>query len=171
MNPTDGWMDGWLQFILFKSHAPGFNVLFESIPKITGVEKLKSCGHFSIWAGEQKLYKEMKRTEVVCEARGLCFVRTLPREACWAVLIHLNHSFREIQLGFTRLFYELSSRLSGQSAGLWDTTSKVNLEHSRGEIGREASSIFRVNRSYKIGRYMHGALCQEQENTQISELI
>ena len=71
-------MDGWLQFIPFKSHTPGFNVLFESIPKITGVEKLKSCGRFSIRAGEQKLYKEMKRTEVVCEAQGLYFVRTLP---------------------------------------------------------------------------------------------
>lgn len=41
------------------------------------------------------------------------------------MLVHLNHCFMEIQLGFTRLLYRLSSRLSGPSTSLQDTT----LEH------------------------------------------
>lgn len=47
------------------------------------------------------------------------------------MLVHLNHCFREIQLGLTKLFDRLSSRLSDPSISLWDTTS----EHS----GRKAS--------------------------------
>lgn len=67
-----------MEIILFKSLTPGFNVHFESIPKITRAQKPRSRGHFSIRAGEQKLYKEMKWTEVACEAQGLYFAQTLP---------------------------------------------------------------------------------------------
>ena len=62
-----------MQIILFKSQTPGFNALFESIPKITGEEKTEV-----LCAGEHKLFKEIEEAEVVCEAQGQYFVQTLP---------------------------------------------------------------------------------------------
>lgn len=139
---------------------------FESIPKIVGVEKRRSCGHFSIQAGKQKLYKEMKWTEVVCEAQGLYFVQVLCQRG---LLSSVNTSQSPLQ-GDPAWIYE--ALLQALKSPLWPKHGltrhhlKVNLEPSGGETGGKASSIFGERTGHPtIGCYMDGALRQLPNQT------
>lgn len=86
------------------------------------------------------------------------------------MLIHLNHYFRGIQLGFTRLSRSLSSRLSGPSAGLRDAASKLTGSPLEGRLEERLPLFLERAGRPKLG-VMWTAALRQVPNTQISSQL